>query len=127
MLLAGLPLLYLAIFYFYPLIKIFIVSFMPDAAWGPGNLKKLVTSTIYLRTLWFTTWQAIVSTVLTLLLALPGAYVFARYQFRGKELLRSFTTVPFVLPTVVVAAAFHSLLGPHGLVNAALMKGFNLP
>ena len=125
-LLAGLPLAYLAVFYFYPLIKIFIVSFIPDEAWGPGNLKKLVTSGIYLRTLWFTTWQAAVSTVLTLLLALPGAYVFARYQFRGKELLRSFTTVPFVLPTVVVAAAFHALLGPHGLVNAALMRWFHL-
>jgi len=125
-LLAGLPLAYLAIFYFYPLIKIFSVSFIPDDAWGPGNLKKLVTSGIYLRTLWFTTWQAVISTVLTLLLALPGAYVFARYQFRGKELLRSFTTVPFVLPTVVVAAAFHSLLGPHGMVNAVLMKLFHL-
>ena len=126
MLLAALPLAYLAVFYFYPLIKIFIVSFIPDKAWGPDNLKKLVTSGIYLQTLWFTTWQAVVSTVLTLLLALPGAYVFARYQFRGKELLRSFTTVPFVLPTVVVAAAFHSLLGPRGLVNAVLMKWFNL-
>jgi thiamine transport system permease protein len=125
-LLAALPLAYLAIFYFYPLIKIFTVSLIPDGTWELGSLKKLVTSGIYLRTLWFTTWQAVVSTVLTLLLALPGAYVFARYQFRGKELLRSFTTVPFVLPTVVVAAAFHSLLGPHGLVNAVLMKWFHL-
>ena len=125
-LLAALPLAYLAVFYFYPLIKIFSVSFLPDEAWGPINLKKLVASGVYLRTLWFTTWQAVISTVLTLLLALPGAYVFARYQFRGKELLRSFTTVPFVLPTVVVAAAFHSLLGPHGLVNTGLMKWFHL-
>ncbi len=125
-LLAGLPLVYLAIFYFYPLIKIFTVSFMPDETWVSGNLRKLVTSGIYLRTLWFTTWQAVVSTVLTLLLALPGAYVFARYQFWGKDFLRSFTTVPFVLPTVVVAAAFHSLLGPRGLVNTSLMKGFDL-
>lgn len=125
-LLAGLPLVYLAIFYFYPLIKIFTVSFIPDETWVSGNLRKLVTSGIYLRTLWFTTWQAVVSTVLTLLLALPGAYVFARYQFWGKDFLRSFTTVPFVLPTVVVAAAFHSLLGPRGLVNTSLMKGFDL-
>jgi len=125
-LLAALPLAYLTVFYFYPLIKIFAASFMPDEAWGPLNFKKLITSGIYLRTLWFTTWQAVVSTALTLLLALPGAYVFARYRFRGKELLRSFTTVPFVLPTVVVAAAFHSLLGPSGLVNTVSMRWFNL-
>jgi len=52
-LLAALPLAYLAIFYFYPLIKILTASFFPEEAWGPGNLKKLVTSGIYLRTLWF--------------------------------------------------------------------------
>ena len=125
-LLAALPLVYLAIFYFYPLIKILTVSLIPDETWELASLKKLVTSGIYLRTLWFTTWQAAVSTILTLLLALPGAYVFARYQFWGKELLRSFTTVPFVLPTVVVAAAFHSLLGPNGLVNEFLMRWFHL-
>ena len=125
-LLAALPLVYLAIFYFCPLIKILTVSLIPDETWELGSLKKLVTSGIYLSTLWFTTWQAAVSTILTLLLALPGAYVFARYQFWGKELLRSFTTVPFVLPTVVVAAAFHSLLGPHGLVNEFLMRWFHL-
>ena len=125
-LLAALPLAFLAIFYFYPLIKILTVSLTLDETWGFGSLKRLVTRGIYLRTLWFTTWQAVVSTILTLLLALPGAYVFARYQFWGKTLLRSFTTVPFVLPTVVVAAAFYSLLGPHGLVNTGLMKWFHL-
>lgn len=125
-LLAGVPLGYLALFYFYPLTKIFSVSFIPDETGAPISLEKLLTSGLYLRTLWFTTWQAVVSTILTLILALPGAYVFARYQFWGKEFLRSFTTVPFVLPTVVVAAAFDSLLGPHGIVNAVLMKWFNL-
>ncbi|MGD9325844.1 MAG: iron ABC transporter permease [Desulfobacterales bacterium] len=125
-LLAALPLAFLAIFYFYPLIKILTVSFTLDETWGFGSLKKLITRGIYLRTLWFTTWQAVVSTILTLLLALPGAYIFARYRFWGKELLRSFTTVPFVLPTVVVAAAFQSLLGPHGLANEILMKWFHL-
>ena len=125
-LLAALPLAFLAIFYFYPLIKILTVSLTQDEAWGFGSLKRLITRGIYLRTLWFTTWQAVVSTILTLLLALPGAYIFARYQFWGKALLRSFTTVPFVLPTVVVAAAFYSLLGPRGLVNAGLMKWFHL-
>ena len=103
-LLAAFPLAFLAIFYFYPLIKIMTVSLIPDETWGLVSLKKLVTSGIYLRTLWFTTWQAAISTILTLLLALPGAYVFARYQFWGKELLRSFSTVPFVLPTVVAPA-----------------------
>jgi thiamine transport system permease protein len=58
---------------------------------------------------------------LTLLLALPAAYVFARYRFRGKSLLLALTTIPFVLPTLVVANAFSALLGPKGVVNEWLM------
>jgi thiamine transport system permease protein len=71
--------------------------------------------------LWFTTWQAALSTLLTLILALPAAYVFAHFDFRGKALIQSLTTVPFVLPTVVTAAAFRALLGAGGLINTVLM------
>jgi len=71
--------------------------------------------------LWFTTWQAALSTLLTVLVGLPGAYVFARYVFPGKPLLEALFTVPFVLPTVVVAVAFTALLGPRGWLNLALM------
>jgi thiamine transport system permease protein len=35
----------------------------------------------------------------------------ARYDFRGKSLLMALTGIPFVLPTLVVAAAFNALLG----------------
>ncbi len=125
-LLFSLPLAFLALFYFYPLIKIVLLSLMPEGSWNPGKLNKLVSSPIYGRILWFTCWQAAVSTVITLVLALPGAYVFARYKFYGKNLLQSLMTVPFVLPTVVTAAAFRALLGPHGLANNWLMAGFNL-
>ncbi len=125
--LVALPVLFLAVFYFYPVLKIFSLSFMPEGEWGPGKLHKLVSVSFYIRTFWFTFWQAALSTILTLLLALPGAYVFARYRFWGKNLLQSFTTVPFVLPTVVVAAAFQALVGPHGLVNAWFMSWFDLP
>ena len=50
-------------------------------------------------------------------LGLPAAFIFARYRFPGKALLRAFTTLPFVLPTIVVATAFTALLGPRGLVK----------
>jgi thiamine transport system permease protein len=59
---------------------------------------------------WFTVWQAVVSTTLTMLLGLLPAYVFARYRFPGRPVLLALVTVPFVLPTVVVGAAFLALL-----------------
>jgi thiamine transport system permease protein len=76
--------------------------------------------------IWFSTWQALLSTALSLLLALPATYVFARYQFRAKTLLRAIATAPFVLPTVVVAAAFKALLGPRDLLNTALQGWLGL-
>lgn len=125
-LLAIPPLLFLGVFYFYPLISIFRLSFAPEGVWETGKLSRLVSNSYYLRVLWFTTWQAGLSTLLTLIIALPGAYVFAHYEFRGKALIQSLITVPFVLPTVVTAAAFRALLGPGGLMNTGLMAAFDL-
>ncbi len=122
----SLPLLFFALFYFYPLLCIALQSLVPDGTLNPERLANLVGSPIYARILWFTTWQAALSTVLTLLIALPGAYVFARYRFFGKNLCQALMTVPFVLPTVVTAAAFRALLGPGGLLNTWLMASFDL-
>ena len=55
-----------------------------------------------------------------MLVALPGAYVFARFDFPGKRVLSAVTLVPFVLPTVVVAAAFLALVGPRGPLGIRL-------
>jgi len=58
----------------------------------------------------FTIVQAVLSTVLTVLVAMPGAYVLNRYAIRGRRVLIALVTVPFVLPTVVVGLAFRALL-----------------
>ena len=70
----------------------------------------------------FTVGQAAASTILTLLVGLPGAYLIARYKFNGKLIFRSLTTIPFVLPTLVVAISFDTLLGSSGWLNSALEK-----
>ncbi|MEY2416899.1 MAG: thiamine transport system permease protein [Ilumatobacteraceae bacterium] len=73
--------------------------------------------------IWFTVWQAFASTVLTLVVGLLPAYVLARYSFRGRRLMMAATTVPFVLPTVVVGAAFLALLPNswHGTAQAMIV------
>lgn len=125
-LLFSIPLIFLVLFYFFPLSKIFLLSFFPDGGWNPGKLNNLFSSPVYLKILWFTTWQAALSTILTLFLALPGAYVFTHFRFRGKNTLQALMTVPFVLPTVVTAAAFRALLGANGLLNNWFTSWFNL-
>ncbi len=125
-LLLLLPLAFLAVFYFYPLAAILSYSLFPNGAPDFSGVETLVSDPYYLGVLWFTTWQAALSTLLTLLAALPVAYLLARYEFRGQSLIRAVTTIPFLMPTIVVAPAFIALLGPRGLLNLALMSGLGL-
>lgn len=117
------PLLFLGVFYLYPLGSILSLSFR--GGWLQP-LAELLDSSSLRNIFAFTVWQAGLSTALTLLLGLPAAYLLARYEFRGKSLLRVASSIPFVLPTLVVAAAFNALLGPRGWANHALMAAFDL-
>ena len=105
------PILFLAIFFFYPLTKILTLTLDFSTLANRENL--LITY----HSLLFTFYQATLSTILTFLLGIPSAILFSRFDFRGKSILRALTAVPFMLPTVVVAAAFNSLIGSRGLFS----------
>jgi thiamine transport system permease protein len=125
-LLTLLPLAFLAIFFFYPLATITTRGLAPDGVIDLSAFGKIIGSEFYRETLWFTFWQAAVSTVLTILAAFPAAYIMARYTFRGKSLINALTLLPFVMPTVIVAAGFMALIGPRGWVNEALKSLLNV-
>ena len=119
---AIIPLGFLGVFYFYPLSVIFFKSLLGD---GPGFISmgiKVLNSSRMLKIIWFTFWQAGISTGLTLIAAFPCAFVMARFSFPGKKILLSLATIPFVLPTIVVAAAFQALAGEHGLLHGLLQQ-----
>ncbi len=121
------PLAFLLVFFIYPLFSVLQVSLTDEV--GRLNLSgfgEIATSEYYRNTLWFTVWQAVLSTAITLALAVPAAFVFTRYKFSGKALLMAFATLPFVLPTVVVASAFDALLGERGLLNTLIVSVFRL-
>jgi thiamine transport system permease protein len=118
-LLWALPLVFLLIFFFYPLGAIFRLAFQSLVREGlDAEMLGAVA-----RPLGFTIYQAVISTLFTMLLGIPAAYVFGRFKFPGKGILRVLTTLPFILPTVVVAASFNALLGPRGWLNLFLVEG----
>jgi len=119
------PFLFLLLLYIYPLGSILKVSFSRAEGGVAAPLLQAWTSPLTRRALWFTLWQAGLSTLLTLALGLPGAYLFARFDFRGKRLLQALAGIPFVMPTLVVAAAFNALLGPRGWINLGLSELLN--
>ncbi|MFE6155530.1 ABC transporter permease [Streptomyces sp. NPDC057889] len=113
----AVPVAFFAVFFAYPVAAIVSRGLKAGGHWQFGRIADVLGQSDIRHVLWFTTWQAFASTVLTLLIALPGAYVFARFEFRGKQVLRAVVTVPFVLPTVVVGTAFLALVGRGGLLD----------
>jgi len=106
----GVPLAFLGLFFVYPLAAI-----LGRGLQGEGDAPlDVLTDTTTLQVVWFTLWQALASTLLTVVVALPAAYVLGRYRFRGRNVVSALVVIPFVLPTVVVALAFLAIL-PDGL------------
>jgi thiamine transport system permease protein len=101
----GLPALFIAYLFLYPLGRILWISLSRE------GFVEVLGSARFREAGWFTLWQAILSTVLTVLAALPVTWAISRHSFRGRELVRALVTVPFALPTVVVGAAFLALTG----------------
>ncbi len=112
-----LPVAFFAVFFAWPVVSIVERGLRPDGAWDLGAIGRTLGRSDILDVLGFTVWQAAASTGLTLVVALPGAYVFARFAFPGKGVLRAVVTVPFVLPTVLVGTAFLALLGRGGFTD----------
>jgi thiamine transport system permease protein len=106
----GVPLAFLGLFFLYP-----FGSIVERGLRGAGDAPRdVLVEPLTREVVWFTVWQALASTVLTIAVAFPAAYVLGRYRFRGRGLVGALVVVPFVLPTVVVALAFLALL-PDGV------------
>lgn len=110
-LLSVVPLAFLAVFFGWPVAEL-LVRGLSESDRG---LFDILSARSTRSVIWFTTWQAAASTVLTFLVALPLAAVLANVRFRGRRLVRALVTVPFVLPTVVVAGAFLATADRFGL------------
>jgi thiamine transport system permease protein len=100
------PLTFIAVLFYWPLVN--IISRGLEANWlavyfEPSTLKAI----------WFTIWQAALSTLLALAIGIPSAYVLYRKKFFGQRLIRALITVPLVLPTIVVAIVFSSFRAEH--------------
>lgn len=112
--------LFLGLFFFYPLGQILLRVLAQPGSLTLAQIERLGQVSA------FTLWQAALSTLLTLVIGLALAWYFDRFSFRGQNFLRVLTGIPFILPTVVVAAGFSALLGPRGWLNLMLMRLFGL-
>ena len=109
---AAAPLAFVAVFFAYPVLTV--------VADGLSSLGDVLGRSAIRGVLWFTVWQAVASTALTLAVGIPAAAALARLRPRTRRIVRAVITVPFVLPTVVVAGAFEAVFDRFGLDGGTL-------
>ncbi|MFT4903939.1 MAG: thiamine transport system permease protein [Natronomonas sp.] len=110
----------LVVMLYYPVASVFIEAIVIDGQPSLSPLTSVVSDPFYWGLFKFTAYQATLSTLLSLALGLPGAYVLARFEFPGRKTVRSLTLVPFVLPSIMVAVGFAAMFGTRGPLNRAL-------
>jgi thiamine transport system permease protein len=81
---------------------------------GEGLFTGHAVDAYVLRIVWFTVLQAGLSTVLSLVLALPVALALARVDFRGRNLLLRLFALPLALPAIVVILGIVTVCGRTG-------------
>jgi thiamine transport system permease protein len=95
----AVPLVFVAVLFYWPVTEAAFLGFSGD--WLAQLLEPKTLGVI-----WFTLWQAVLSTIITVIVAIPGAYLLYRRSFPGQQLVNALITVPFVLPSIVVAVGF---------------------
>lgn len=113
----AIPLGFLAIFFAWPVAALVARGFTDGGQVTFAGFAEVFSAPRTWRILRQTIGQAVVGTLVSVLLGVPGAYVLYKTRFPGRAVLRAVATVPFVLPTVVVGVAFKSLLAPSGLLG----------
>ncbi len=117
------PMLFLCIFLFWPLVTTLLRAFMKTGnAFSFDNLslsgfEKFFTSKLYQKSLKNSFIVGISVTLLTILIGVPMGYFVARVKIPGKKLMLSLGILPIIMPSFVGAFSWVILLGNEGIVR----------
>lgn len=129
-LLLVLPLGWLLVFLFIPVVVVLVVSFFVPTLSGftrdltLDNYRLLAGSAVFLQTLGSTILNALITTVATLLLGFWVAYYLALVvpDLRSRFALFIIALAPFFTSFLIRAIAWIPMMGREGLLNTALMN-----
>jgi thiamine transport system permease protein len=110
-------LLFIGVLFYQPIFRL-LAQGVTTSSWH------YLCSTQTLAIFWFTIWQAAVSTFIALLLATPCAYALYRVKFAGSSMIAALITIPFVLPTIVVAIGIKALWNGSGVATVIFANVF---
>ena len=118
--------LWLLIFFFLPLISVFIYSFLKRGTYGGIEAQFTLENyqrffdPIYLRILWRSVSTAFVCTTICLLVGYPFAYYLAYYRPKFRNVLLLLVVLPFWINFLIRTYAWILILRTEGLLNSSL-------
>jgi spermidine/putrescine transport system permease protein len=121
--------LWLVLFFVAPLLVVLAVSFSKRSLLGVveydfnlDNYRRVFSNVIYLRILWRSTWLALVTTTLCLLVGYPFAFFIARQTPARQRLLIFLVMVPFWTNFLVRTYALIFVVRDTGFINNILLS-----
>src|SRR5687768_7048505 len=122
--LAGALLLFFAIFLIWPIFNVVVTGFRRrDGGFTLAYLQIVFTNPVLLRGLMNATIIAVLTTALTLLIALPLAMLSVRYDFPGRKIVSGLLLVPMILPPFVGAVGMRLVLSRYGPLTQLVGAG----
>ena len=119
----ALTAIFFAAFFIWPIIQILKGGFIDaDGHFTVAYLTSLLSDPLYLGGLKNSFMLACATTGLTLIIALPLAFISDRFIFPGKGLLGSVILVPMILPPFVGAIGIKQIFGQYGAVNSFIIE-----
>jgi len=127
----GIPLLALAVWTIYPVLMTLSISFKTkaDVSADPGLIPSNPTLDGYRSVLERQGFQdafinsmvvGLGTALLTVVLAVPAAYAFARFRFRGRHLLLLFTLLPRLIPGLGLMVPLYRIAVALGAIDQLL-------
>ncbi len=101
----------------YPNLVVIGESVKADGTITLGHYVEYFRTPSELRALWSSVWISMATVVLSALIGVPLAFLFARYEFPGRRVLGALAAMPVLLPPLVGVIAILFLYGESGIAT----------
>jgi len=121
---------FLVTFLVVPVLMVIYIAFTnPDGSLTLAHFQGFFQLSLMRESFYNSLYVAVMTVLLSTLIAVPLAYLTARFEFRGAVLIQTLGVLPLVMPAFVGASAMQLLFGRSGTVNLILQDafGFTLP
>lgn len=115
------PILWMVLSAFKPLHELVAVP----PSWLPRqptlqHFRDLISLTNFPVYLWNSTVVALLTSAITVVVALLGAYSLTRFQYRGRRLLANFTLISYMFPPILLAIPIFVIISRLGMADSLL-------